>query len=448
MKLNLNLNSKVVILGGGLAGISTAYYLIKSGFKNITLFEASGSLRGLVASHKVDNDLTIENFYHHLFTSDRYILDLIKELNLSKKLKFKRVLTSHLVNNKIYKFGSLKDILSTEIFNLPDKFRFLFILALIKLLPENIIYSYRGSALSMSKKFFGRKINRLIWEPLLIKKFSNSYSIVPSSWLFARIKCRTPQLGYIDGSFDLFSKKLLKIVNDSGVEIKLNSPIKKVEFKESKFLISTEGEPYKKFEYDIAIMSTPQIVSNEILSNNIKHLSRESYEYLSATCVLIYLDESPFQDYWVNYCDHDTKALAVINHNAILNKKDYLKYPIYVAYYHANTEKLFKKECHDLLIKDSIETLKKVCYLRNKKLPRFNKEEIKIFQGLNAQPIIDPFIKDKSYSNKFSYQPIQPKENFPLFFSNMHCIFPQDRGQNYSIKISKKVSKKVRKLIN
>jgi len=448
LKNKYNLESKIAIVGGGLAGISTAYYLLKLGLKNITIFEASGSLKGLVSSHKVYSDLNIENFYHHLFTTDKYILDLIKELNLSKKLKFKKVLTSHLINNKIYNFGSVKDILKTEMLNLSDKFRFLLIILLIKFLPDKIIYSYRDSALSMSKKFFGKKINRLIWEPLLIKKFSNSYSIVPSSWLFARIKCRSPELGYIHGSFDLFSNELLKIVRDLGVQIKLNSPVNKVEYKNSKFLINLVSKPNIKSEYDIAVISAPQNISNKILSNNINYLSKQAYEYLSATCVLIYLDESPFEDYWINYCDHDTKALAVINHNAILdNKKDYLKYPIYVAYYHSNSDELFKKEYNEFLIKDAVDTLKKVCYLRKKNLPRFNKEEIKIFKGLNAQPIIYPFLKDKSYSDKFAYQPIQPSNNIPLFFSNMHCIFPQDRGQNYSIKISKKVSQKIKKFI-
>ena len=105
----------------------------------------------------------------------------------------------------------------------------------------------------------------------------------------------------------------------------------------------------------------------------------------------------------------------------------------------------FKKESKALLINDSINTLKKVCFLRNKKLPNFDKKEIKYFTGLNAQPIIDPFFKDES-KRKILYQLIQPDPLIPIFFSNMHCIFPQDRGQNYSIKISKKVLPK--KLLN
>ena len=80
-------------------------------------------------------------------------------------------------------------------------------------------------------------------------------------------------------------------------------------------------------------------------------------------------------------------------------------------------------------------------------MPLFNKEEIKIFQGLNAQPIIDPFLKEKKFCNKFKYQPTHPNNEIPLFFSNMHCIYPQDRGQNFSIKISRKVSQEIRNWI-
>ncbi len=445
MKKNFNSESKVAIVGGGLAGISTAYYLLKIGLKNITIFESKNSLKGLISSHKVYEGLTIENFYHHLFTTDNYILETMKELKLNKKINFKKVLTSHLIDNKIYDLGSIKDILLTKLFGFKDKLRFLLVLALIKFLPEFIVYSYKNSALKMSKRFFGKNINKLIWEPLLIKKFSNSYSIVPSSWLIARIKCRSAKLGYIEGSFDLFSDELLKSIINSGVNIKLNSQVSKIDFHNSKVLIDLNDKAFEKKEYDIAIISSPQNYLRKILSKDIRYLSNESYEYLSATCVLIYLDDLPFNDYWINYCDKDTKALAVINHIAILdNKKEYKKYPVYIAYYHENDDNFFQKDCNDLLIKDSIKTLKKVCFLREKKLPNFDKDNIRVFKGLNAQPIINPYLKNLIYNKKFLYQPVHPDKNIPIFFSNMHCVFPQDRGQNYSIKISKKVSKAVR----
>ena len=57
----------IAIIGGGLAGISTAYQLSLKGYKDITIFETKDKLSGLVLTHKTIDNIEIENFYHHIF---------------------------------------------------------------------------------------------------------------------------------------------------------------------------------------------------------------------------------------------------------------------------------------------------------------------------------------------------------------------------------------------
>ena len=108
-----------------MSGLSNALFLSKNGYKKITIFESRESLTGLLMTHKSPKGLLLENFYHHLFTSDYYINSLIKDIGLKEELFFKKVKTSHLFNNKIYDIGSISEILKSDLLSNKNKLRFL-----------------------------------------------------------------------------------------------------------------------------------------------------------------------------------------------------------------------------------------------------------------------------------------------------------------------------------
>ena len=110
MNKDKNKNISIGIIGGGLAGISTAYNLKVKGYKNITIYESEKKPSGLVLTRKTSDGIEIENFYHHIFTTDKYVLEMIKELSLQNNLRFHKAKTSHLINDKVHDLGSLKDL--------------------------------------------------------------------------------------------------------------------------------------------------------------------------------------------------------------------------------------------------------------------------------------------------------------------------------------------------
>jgi len=70
---------KVCIVGAGALGLSTAYYLKKLfPEKNylIDVIEASDSVGGLAKVFKLSNGEKIESYYHHIFKSDKYFINL------------------------------------------------------------------------------------------------------------------------------------------------------------------------------------------------------------------------------------------------------------------------------------------------------------------------------------------------------------------------------------
>ena len=79
--------SRIVVVGGGIAGLSVAYFLAKAGMKPIVL-EKEKEAGGLGFCHSV-NGISIDSGYHIIFKGDEYILNLLRELNLEKNIPFK-----------------------------------------------------------------------------------------------------------------------------------------------------------------------------------------------------------------------------------------------------------------------------------------------------------------------------------------------------------------------
>jgi protoporphyrinogen oxidase len=72
------------VIGGGIAGLTTALRLAKAG-QRVTLWERGSRLGGQAAAFPVAGN-SLEYFYHHLFQSDREITALIEELGIGDHL--------------------------------------------------------------------------------------------------------------------------------------------------------------------------------------------------------------------------------------------------------------------------------------------------------------------------------------------------------------------------
>ena len=78
-------SKKILIIGGGLTGLTAALRLSADPRFSVTLVEASHQLGGLAAGFPLGGT-SLEQTYHHLFLTDTHILDLVQELGLQDKL--------------------------------------------------------------------------------------------------------------------------------------------------------------------------------------------------------------------------------------------------------------------------------------------------------------------------------------------------------------------------
>jgi protoporphyrinogen oxidase len=69
---------RTVIIGAGFSGLSAALELARRRF-HVTVVEAESEVGGLAGTFEVNGE-RLEKFYHHWFTNDRHVADLVREL--------------------------------------------------------------------------------------------------------------------------------------------------------------------------------------------------------------------------------------------------------------------------------------------------------------------------------------------------------------------------------
>lgn len=393
----------IAIIGGGFTGLSAAYELGKLGHQ-VTVFEKDTTLGGLANGFKGKGwDWHLEMAYHHLFTNDTAILHLIKELNLTDKLIIKRPVTATLWNGVPYPLDSPLHLLRFPGMPLADRIRTGVLLGILKINPF-----WRPLELITAKQLFltlgGGRAWKAIWEPLMVGKFGNYSDNVAASWLWARIKKRTPKLYYIEGGFHTLVAALEQAITDRGGKIKKNClfDCDRI-FKSNSF----SHTPFDKILLTIPVPTA------------IPHLHAQ-------TLILETKEPILYKVYWLNITDRTFPFLAVVAHTNMIDKKHY-------GGHHLTYIGNYLPSGHPYLSMTKEQLLKKFKpFLR-----RISNRELRItnsylFNGPYAQPVHERFYSSRA-----------PKLETPIpgvFLANMDSIYPWDRGTNYAVELGQQAA--------
>ena len=117
-EVDLNITDMIVV-GGGITGLVSAYLAAKAG-KKVKVIEGSEHFGGLLKTFEI-GDNRVEFYYHHFFTHDAELNWLIKDLNIEDKLFYKKTSMGIFSNGKIYDFNSLVDLLKFKPISFIDK---------------------------------------------------------------------------------------------------------------------------------------------------------------------------------------------------------------------------------------------------------------------------------------------------------------------------------------
>ena len=428
---------KIGIIGGGIAGLTAAYRLSKSGH-NVVVFEKDACLGGQAGTFDICGQ-PLEKYYHHIFTSDSDIICLIDELGLGAKLKWLESNVGLYYQGKTYKWVDAFDLLRFPGLSLVNRFRLG--LTTLQLQRHKNWHDLENlTAQEWIIQHVGRKNYEVIWEPLLRGKFGERADEIGMVWFWGKIYLRfssrgksmqKERLGYLMGSYGQVINTLAQKIQESGGKINTGTTVKKiiVEDNQVKGILTDRGE--ELFNVVIATIPSSSFLSlvAELPKNYREKLQMTTYQ--ATACLVLTLKKSLSPFYWMNISDTSMPFVAVIEHTNLVKSSNYNnKHIIYVSNYLTQDNLLYRMDAAELL-EYYLPYLQKIN-------PEFNREWVEdcfLWKDEAAQPII---------STNYSQHITEHRTSIDgLYLANTTQIYPEDRGMNYSVRLGNKISELV-----
>ncbi|OGL41221.1 MAG: hypothetical protein A3C43_03745 [Candidatus Schekmanbacteria bacterium RIFCSPHIGHO2_02_FULL_38_11] len=429
---------KVGIIGGGVAGLSSAYELSKKGIK-VTLFEKNPVLGGLASSFPLDNGF-IERYYHFVCLGDDPLFPLLEELGLKNRLKWIKTKMGLFYDGKLYPFGSPFDLLKFPYLTLVEKLKFGF--ALMEIKSRNAddwkdIENIPSPEWLISK--FGKNVYEILHEPLIRLKFGAYASNLSAAWMWARIhrigksRSRITQketLGYLEGGTKTLIDKLEKEIINKGGEIIKGTAATGIELSSA---LSLKGIKIDSqiTEFDAVISTAPSPVFLNLLPSlagtywgNLKKI-----DSIGVVCVLMKTEKPLTETFWLNINDRRISLAGVIEYTN-LNPCTFLNGGkiIYLPQYLPSTDERFSWDDKKIISQytEYLHTIRS----------DFKEKDIKsayVFRDKYAQPICE-----------VGFSKVMPDIKTPvkgLYMTDSSQLHPDDRTISNSIDLGRKATK-------
>jgi len=423
----------VAILGTGIAGLSAAYDLARSGHQ-VTIYEATDTVGGLAGGFKEPHwDWTVERYYHHWFASDRHILGLIAELGWSDQVLFPRPYTVMYHQGRFYPFDSIPQaILFPGLGWGINKARFGLVGLYLKL-TNNWRPLEKVTVDAWLRKWAGDAVYEMMWQPLLVGKFGERYAQqVNMAWMWARIKARTTRLGTFNGGFQAFADRFAARLQEMGVSIQLSTPVERISPVAGAGVELLTGGAVRRYDQCLATTS-PALLTRLAPSLPQEYLAGLlALKSMGAVVMVLSLKHQLSEEgyYWYNLPKSaGYPFLALVEHTNFVSPEHFAgERIVYAGDYLETDHEHFHLSQEELLGR----------FLPA--LPRFNAKftpdwVIKswVFRTSYAQPV--PLVNHSQHIP--SIQTPLPG----LYFASMSHVYPWDRGTNFAVEIGRKAAR-------
>jgi len=189
---------RAVVLGGGLAGMATAYSLARAGWKDVTLIERSDELGGLAGTFEQRGHF-YPLAYHHVLHRDRTLLYFLDRIGCLRKVRWRKIRLLFHLDGRLYDLAHPLDFARFPM-SLADKLRF--VRLMLRSFRKSDWSDWQDrSAAELVDGWGGPGVREAIFERLSRLKFSLPCDEVSGAWLGARLHFRegSAPLGYVPG---------------------------------------------------------------------------------------------------------------------------------------------------------------------------------------------------------------------------------------------------------
>ena len=426
----------IVVIGGGFCGLAAAYELGTLGIR-ATVLEQDSDLGGLAGSFAI-NGARLEKFYHHWFTSDVHIMGLIEELGQTDRVLLRPSRTGMYYAHNFFKLSTPVDLLRFSPLSLLDRVR----LGLLTLRARRVNDWRRledRTAADWLRELGGERVYQVVWEPLLRGKFGDMAEEVAAVWFWNKLKLRggsrgkggAERLAYYRGGFAALANTLADAIRTQGGAIRTGKPVNRLRVEAGWVtgVVTPEGTvPADGVIVTPALPIVATLMEPHVPSEYVEHLRR--IRYLANVCVVLELDRSLSDLYWLNVNDPSFPFVGVIEHTNFEPVSTYAgRHIVYLSQYLPENASLYRMSDRRV-VAFTLEHLRRM-------FPDVTDErvlDVHVWRARYAQPVVE-----------CGYRRLIPATQTPienLWLATMAQIYPEDRGTNYAIQQGREAARR------
>lgn len=389
------MSANIAIVGGGFLGLTLALRFSETG-ADVTIFESAREIGGLASSWKI-GDVVWDKHYHVTLLSDSYTRGIVESLGLAGEFEWVETKTGFYSGGKLVSMSNVLEFLQFPLLGLFGKLR----------LGATIFYASRVrnwrslekiSVRDWLSKLSGKKTFEKIWEPLLKAKLGAAYRDASAAFIWATIQrmyaarnsgMKKEMFGYVRGGYARVLKRFEEVLNEKGVDIRLNEqishigkkPDSRLEITSAKLFLSANGtsapkesSPSSKTDFDAVILTCPADIAGKIspqLTDSEKK-TLASIKYQGIVCASALLEE-PLSHFYVTNIVDETPFTGIIEMSALVNRLEFGgKALVYLPKYVPPDDTLFERSDAELeeMFLSGLE----------KMYPSFSRDKVSAFQ--------------------------------------------------------------------
>ncbi len=427
-----------VIVGAGFTGLTSALSLARAG-KKVVVLDGDTTPGGLAGTFEFKDGVTIEKFYHHWFDNDVYVPQLVKELGMEGDVVIMPSKTGMYFNGKHWRLSTPLDLLRFSPLPFIDRIRLgLMVLKVRKVKDWKAIEHL--TIQEWLEPLCGKNAYRVVWKPLIENKFNVYQDAINAVWMWKKLVLRGStrdakggeQLAYFKGGFGRLAEAMAAEIRKLGGEIRYATPVTGVQADGGKLnAVTTAGGAVegKQFLFTPAFPIIANIFEGTADAAWLQRLRR--VKYLGNVCLVLELDRSLSDTYWINVNDPGFPFVGVIEHTNFDSPANYDgKHIVFLSRYLAKEDPLWGAS-DEAYLDFALGHLQRMF----PELQRNWIQDFRIWRAEFAQPVTEV-----GYSG---YVPGRETPYSNATISTMAQIYPEDRGTNYAIREGKAVAQQI-----
>jgi protoporphyrinogen oxidase len=427
---------QVGIIGGGMMGLVTAFYLAGSG-PHVTIVEREQEVGGLSRSEPIMPDLRWDRFYHVILSTDNELLQFIDDIGLCSDIQFTETNMGFFTDNQLHSMSTTSDFLLFKPLSLWDKFR----------LGAGILYSSRidnwerleeVSAKTWLARVFGHTNYEKLWDPLLRSKMGVAKDQVSAAFIWGAIKrmygtrqksSKKELMGCVKGGHYSILNAVQKKLREKGVVILVDHKVQKLKpLPTGQIGLGCTNGKGLTFDRVVAAVPNPEITGFwHDMPDNLKR-DLEKVRYLSLICATLVLRKSLCPYYVINLTDPGFPFTGIIEATNVAPRDDLGgKALVYLPRYMAPGDPFLENSDKEVLA-IFIEALRRV-------FPDFSNQDI-LATLVHREPYVQP-IQEINYSRSIPSMKT-PLRNF--YQVNTTMILNSTLNNNQVVQLARKMA--------